>query len=148
MKAHHPMVARLVSCLTNHPSGKIDGSEVLVREPETGCSVIYVRVVHLRYQKFIVLKGQYTMKKIKKKFTALCKNASHVTTDMSIKFMSAVKSRSGASLWEYLLVIVIVCVLGAGLINVISGEQNGIAALWTQLYAKFTQLVNIGVSAT
>ena len=46
MKAHHPMVARSVSCLTNHPSGKIDGSEVLVREPETGCSVIYVRVVH------------------------------------------------------------------------------------------------------
>ena len=41
------MVARSVSCLTSHPSGKIDGSEVLMREPETGCSVIYVRVVHI-----------------------------------------------------------------------------------------------------
>lgn len=49
--------------------------------------------------------------------------------------------KSGGSLWEYLLVIVIVCVLGSGLISVITGS-GGIASLWNGLYTKFTNLVN------
>ena len=49
--------------------------------------------------------------------------------------------KKGASLWEYLLVIAIVCIIGAALISVISGG-SGIAALWTNLFNKFSSLIS------
>lgn len=49
--------------------------------------------------------------------------------------------KSGASLWEYLLVIAIVCIIGAALISVISGG-TGIASIWNALFAKFSSLIS------
>lgn len=56
---------------------------------------------------------------------------------------SVLKSKSGASMWEYLLVIAIVCVIGAALLAVINGD-GGISTMWQGLVNKFSSLLNIG----
>lgn len=47
----------------------------------------------------------------------------------------------GASLWEYLLVIALVCVIGGIIIATVSGN-NGIGAIWDTLMARFRTLIN------
>ena len=54
------------------------------------------------------------------------------------------KDRSGAALWEYLLVIVIVVVIGGVLLSAIKGS-NGIGKIWNNLFNQFNNLTNTNV---
>lgn len=68
--------------------------------------------------------------------------------DAQIKAMAFATDKKAASLWEYLLVIAVVCIIGAALISVVSREGGGIASLWQQLFGKIQALVEAGTSAT
>lgn len=59
---------------------------------------------------------------------------------------AAMANKKAASLWEYLLVIAIVCIIGGALISVITGS-GGIASLWNGLMTKFTSWLNLAPTA-
>ena len=56
-----------------------------------------------------------------------------------IKAITLAANKKAASLWEYLLVIALVCVVGGILLQVIG---PGIRSLWTTLLSRLTDLVN------
>lgn len=64
---------------------------------------------------------------------------------LAIDVRYALSNTSGASLWEYLLVIALVCVIGGIIIAAVSGN-NGIGTLWDTLMDKFKSLINGGTS--
>lgn len=70
---------------------------------------------------------------MKKKLNALFSKANYTIAEV-------LSNNGGAALWEYLLVIAIVCIIGAVLITAIQG-QNGISALWNQLFGRLSSLI-------
>lgn len=76
---------------------------------------------------------------MKKKLNALISKANNTFADV-------LSNNGGAALWEYLLVIAIVCIIGAALITALQGS-NGIGALWNGLYAKLSGLIGLAPGA-
>lgn len=71
------------------------------------------------------------MKKLNKKINVALANA---------RF--ALQDRSGASLWEYLLLIAIVAVIGGVLLSAITKDNGGIESLWDTLFDRFNDTLN------
>lgn len=59
----------------------------------------------------------------------------------ALEVKTVLADKSGASLWEYLLVIVVVIVIGGAVIAAVSGD-NGIGSIWTNLMNRFNTLIN------
>ena len=81
------------------------------------------------------------MKNLFRKIKAKTIEAQLSVENAATQVKAAIKDRSGASLWEYLLVIVVVIVIGGAIIGVVGGN-NGISKIWSNLMSRFNALIN------